>query len=122
MPKHKTLFSMTLRILGYLEDGQWAAHCLETDLVGFGRNFDAAVKNLMELTEMQVSFAVQTGQRSLLDHPAAPDIWQRYERMAQECLRNFQQGPNFPPNTAIGALPLPSNMVESGGRVAWCGA
>jgi hypothetical protein len=108
---------MVLRVLGYLEDGEWAAHCLETDLVGRAKTFREAMKELVELTEMQVSFALQTHQPSLLDHPAPPHVWQTYERLAQEHLRNFNQ-PHRPERNAIGAVPLP----ESPGRLAWCGS
>lgn len=77
MPKDH---AFSLRVLGYMEHGQWAARCLETDLVGRGESFDQAFDELKELTEMQVSFALQMKQPALLDHPAPPYIWQTYER------------------------------------------
>ena len=56
-----TLF---LRVLGReIENGKWSAHCLETDIVGYGPTFDAALKELSELTEMQISFALYKNQR-----------------------------------------------------------
>ena len=120
MPKHEAPFLMTLRVLGYREDGEWAAHCLETDLVGHGKNFEVALKDLMELTEMQVSFARQNNRPSLLDHPAPPDVWQTYEKLTQELLRNFQRPPQTPTKT-IGSLAFPTR-IQTGGRMAWCGA
>ena len=119
MPKHQSRFSITLRVLGYRDGKGWAAHCLETDLVGHGRNFQTALSDLVELTEMQVSFALQTEQPSLLDHPAPPDIWQTYERLAQESLRNLSK-PRQSPTNAIGSLPLHPKAQSA--RMAWCGA
>ena len=44
-------FMLSLRVLGYHKDGKWAAHCLETDLVGYGKTFKAALAELEELTQ-----------------------------------------------------------------------
>jgi hypothetical protein len=111
---------MTLRVLGYREENGWAAHCLETDLVGRGRDFNEAMVELQELTEMQVNFAVQTNRLSLLDHPAPPEIWQAYTMLAQERLRNFQK-PDPAATRDVGALPLPGRVARKE-RLAWCGA
>jgi hypothetical protein len=118
MPKTHIKISMTLRVLGYLEDEAWVAHCLETDLVGRGKTFSTALKDLHELTEMQVSFAVFKDQRSLLDHPAPPEIWQMYERVTQEHLRTLQKSRTSSTN-AVAGLPLP---LEPKNHMAWCGA
>ena len=120
MAKHDIFASMTLRVLGHRERKDWAAHCLETDLVGHGRTFEAALENLMELTEMQVSFARFKNQPALLDHPAPPGIWEMYTRLAQEHLRNFQE-PTHTSTTALGALPFPTNAGPKG-NLAWRGA
>ena len=111
---------MTLRVLGYREEDGWVAHCLETDLVGRGKTFAIALKCLKELTEMQGSFATQTNQRSLLDHPAPPNIWQTFERVTQEQLRSFQE-PTASSANALGALPLRTKFQPKS-RMAWCGA
>lgn len=82
MAKSRTIASMPLRVLGYREERSWVAHCLETDLVGHGRTFEDALADLEELTEMQLSFAIQRRQPTLLDHPAPPEIWEAYARLA----------------------------------------
>lgn len=120
MRKRAARSSMTLRVLGYKEGKGWAAHCLETNLVGRGRSFEVAVKDLLELTEMQVSFAVQKNQTNLLDHPAPPEIFETYARLARQQLTNFQQPAPKPKDRALGALPFPTAVVK--GSMAWCGA
>jgi hypothetical protein len=120
MPKTQTEIHMTLRVLGYLEDGGWAAHCLETDLVGRGKTFALAFRALQELTDMQVSFAIYKDQRSLLDHPAPPSIWQTYERVAQEHLRSAQK-PKGSRINALAGLPF-QEKTEPNNQLAWCSA
>jgi hypothetical protein len=71
--------SLFLRVLGReVEGGKWSAHCLETDLVGYGDTFNSALKKLFELTEMQISFAIYKNQPALLDHPAPPEVFELY--------------------------------------------
>lgn len=100
---------LNLRVLGYsTEDGLWAAHCLETDLVGYGKTFNKALSDLMELTEMQVSFALQTKQPSLLDHPADSRILEIYINLFRSIL---QSHPKRRPSTdeyKVRNIPLPS--------------
>ena len=118
MPKHDASFSMTLRVLGYREGTDWVAHCLETDLVGYGKNFNAALNELMELTEMQVSFALQTKRPNLLDHPAPPEIFEQYSQLARERLATLSRPEIKPKDRALGAFPLPNPTAK--GSPAWC--
>lgn len=74
---------LDLKVLGYQEDGKWVAHCLEMDLLGHADTFDAALADLRELVEMQVSFAMQKGQHSLLYHPAPVRFFDIYNRLAE---------------------------------------
>ena len=48
-----------LRVLGYKEDNENIAHCLEMDLKGYGKTEKKAFSDLMDLIKMQVSFAMQ---------------------------------------------------------------
>lgn len=81
---------MDLRVLGYIEkDGDWAAHCLETDLVGYGKTFEKAFSALKELTQIQIEFAIFKNEISLLDHPAPPhiiELWHSTQRWQLEHL------------------------------------
>jgi hypothetical protein len=118
MSKHEAHYSMTVRVLGYKEGAEWAAHCLETDLIGYGKTFDSALRDLIELTEMQVSFALHMKQPNILDHPAPPEIFETYSRLAREQLATLTPPPARPKDRALGAFELP--MAK--GRMAWSGA
>jgi len=84
--------TLYLRVLGYGKpDNTWAAHCLETDLVGYGRTFQAALANLIELTEMQISFAIYKNQPALLDRPAPAQILETYNSLLRASLERFTQ-------------------------------
>ncbi len=90
--KSSDLSHLSLRVLGYIsEDGLWAAHCLETDLVGYGKTFKKALNELIEFTEMQVSFAFQTKQPSLLYHPADPRIFDIYNTQFRYILQSLPE-------------------------------
>jgi hypothetical protein len=96
-----------LRVLGYQEeDGEWAAHCLETDLVGYGPGFEQALRQLRELTDMQFSFAVFKGQPSLLSRPAPLHIIETYNFLMSQVLQSF---PNSLPDPShvLGSMPIP---------------
>lgn len=84
------LSHLSFRVLGYVsKDGLWAAHCLETDLVGYGKTFKKALNELIEFTEMQISFAFQTEQPSLLDRPAEPRIYDIYNALFRSTLQSL---------------------------------
>lgn len=81
---------LTLRVLGYkMGDGRWAAHCLETDLVGYGKTSTASIHNLMELTEMQFSFALFKQDPRLLDKPAPPHIIENYYNLQRKIIQHL---------------------------------
>lgn len=81
---------MDLRVLGYVsKTKEWAAHCLETDLVGFGKTFDEALAELKELTEMQITFAVEMNETNLLDRPASLEIFDLWARASRWEIENF---------------------------------
>lgn len=78
-------FKIAVNVLGYREDGQWCALALEMDIRGYGDTWKEASKNLMELVEMQISFAVQSDQMDLVYRPADAVWFQRFaELRAQE--------------------------------------
>lgn len=99
---------ITLRVLGYKEDdGQWSAHCLETDLVGVGETFEKAMNHLNDLTRMQISFGLQTSQMSLLDFPAPGNIFEIYNRLLRSEFESLYGKRSADTRHRIGSMSLP---------------
>ncbi len=73
------LYDFHLRVLLYEEDGEWVAHALEMDLLGYGKTENAAVKDLQGLVEAQLSFARQKNDDTLLAFPAPKEFFDRWE-------------------------------------------
>ncbi len=104
----RNLFIMNLRVLGYQENDHWAAHCLETDLVGYGKTFKRALADLFDLTEMQISFALFKNQPSLLDCPAPAHIIETYLWLCRSFLQQYTtKEKSLEKNYQIASLPLP---------------
>ena len=57
---------MNLRVLGYREDEEWCALCLEMDLRGYGQTFEDALKELSAAVLNQFTFAIQMDNPDLL--------------------------------------------------------
>lgn len=112
-------FGLYLRVLGYMKTNYtWAAHCLETDLVGYGRTFDSALNDLIELTEMQIGFAYFKNQPSLLDCPASADIIEIYNNLVRSSL-HYPSKPNMAdPKRRATSIPLPQKPAFGGFAVA----
>lgn len=113
---------LSLRVLGYQEDdGDWAAHCLEMDLVGYGKTFEAAYKALEELIEMQIDFAVSMNQPTLLYHPAPPDIFRTFDQLFTNHLQHFAgKKQETDKGHRIANLPLPSISRKAGPSFVTC--
>ena len=58
--------TLHMRVLGYKEDGEWCALCLEMDLRGYGHTFDEAVEDLHNAVVSQFTFAMQVNNPDLL--------------------------------------------------------
>jgi hypothetical protein len=111
--------NLYLRVLGYVKSGgSWAAHCLETDLVGYGDSFEAALDNLEELTAMQISFAQFKNQPLLLYKPAPPQIFEIYNNQLQSKLEGFFWQDKVDSRREVTCIPWPMNLSETDFAVA----
>lgn len=72
--------TISLKCLGFVEDGEWVAIALEMDLRGYGDSFESALDDLRESVHMQLSFARFKGDPSLILKPAADQYFEMYER------------------------------------------
>ncbi|MEX0794697.1 MAG: hypothetical protein WD045_16285 [Pirellulaceae bacterium] len=81
-------------IVIYKEDGWWIAHCLETDLPAEGKTPNAALKNLIELTNFQLEAALEEGNLASIFTAAPPHLWTMYASSGDMALEKFPRKPN----------------------------
>lgn len=106
------VFEHFVNVLGYQEEGKWVALVLEMDIRGYGPTFDKALKELIELVEMQISFAYQNDKPELVWHPADPEWFQVYNHVQAQKLRRAPvtrdyeaRGLPIPPPHVIAKMP-----------------
>jgi predicted RNase H-like HicB family nuclease len=63
-------FHIPLRIVFYIEDGDWVAHCLEFDLLGDGRTKEEALEMLVEAIGLQLEASLENESAGNLFSPA----------------------------------------------------
>lgn len=111
--------NLGFRVLGYVRpDGSYAAHCLETDLVGYGDSPETALINLVELLEMQISFARFNNKPSLLYKAAPPHIFEIFNNLQQSKLGGFHWGGPTDTNEQITSIPWPTNLPHTDFAIA----
>src|SRR6266571_1283494 len=75
-------YDMFTRVLIYKEGGQFVAHALDYDLLGYGRTEENARRELEQLVENQLSFAGATKNRcEMINFPAPKEFFRRWERV-----------------------------------------
>lgn len=113
IPTSPTKFSeINISVLGFQEGDQCVAIALEMDLRGYGITFEAALAELQELVEMQVSFAHFKRDPELIFHPAEPTYWRLYAQVNQDRLRALSGGiEDTEPEYQAGVLSLPPAHV-----------
>ncbi|MCK4593542.1 hypothetical protein KAU45_03505 [bacterium] len=80
---------LQLKVLGYREDDEFVAHCLEMDLRGRGSNREEAEDELTRLIKAQVSFALSKGEEGLIYHPAEERYFEIFDNLLEQYLRAF---------------------------------
>lgn len=112
-PASPTKFNeINISVLGFQEGEQCIAIALEMDLRGYGTTFEAALVELQELVEMQVSFAHFKRDPELIFHPAEPTYWRLYAQVNQDRLRALSGGiEDTEPEYQAGVLSLPPAHV-----------
>lgn len=106
------LCGVTLNVLGYQESKEWAALALEMDLRGYGKTFDEALKELKDLVEIQISFALFKGKPEMIFRPADPVWFERFADFRRSCLTEmFTSSHHSHGNYEVAGLPIPSAHV-----------
>ena len=106
----ETALEPTINVLGVREDDAWCAIALEMSLRGYGRTFEAALDELREAIEAQVSFAVQQDSLDQIFMPAEPHYFKLYADMKREALKRKLLNRSQPglPDYRVGDIPLPA--------------
>jgi hypothetical protein len=73
------IYNIVIRVLLYEDGGEWCAHALELDLVGYGKTIKRAMSQLSDLISAQISFARFKNDDSLLPFPAPKELFERWE-------------------------------------------
>lgn len=71
-------FRLSLRIVFYREDGDWMAHCLETDLMGDGPTMREALDSLWDATVIQFDASFQWKNPANFFSPAPGRFFEMY--------------------------------------------
>lgn len=82
------VYNFQIRVLIYEEGGEFVAHALEMDLLGFGKSEKKALAELRQLIESQLTFARQQDDDSLLLFPAEKRFFARWEAAHKAALKN----------------------------------
>ena len=105
---------VTLNILGYREDAEWVALALEMDLRGYGSTFNEALRDLQDLVEMQIGFALFKGQPEMILRPADPIWFERFAESRKSCLTEMLTASHGHSNYEVAGLPIPpAHVIEA---------
>ena len=80
-------YDLSIRVLIYKEDGQFVAHALELDILGYGKTESAAKKELEGLLDNQLSFAACMEKPEIVNFPAPKEFFDRWEKANQAQLK-----------------------------------
>ena len=103
--------NLQVSVLFYIENGQYAAHCLEMDLRGWGNSFKEAKEELVGMIRAQVSFALQMRDISLLDRPADEKYFRLFRETKARALRAYPKTP-AKSSTYADYLPIQSELKK----------
>jgi hypothetical protein len=86
------IYDFQARILVTRDDDQYVAHALEMDLVAYGDTEHAAIDEVINLMQNQISFALQKGQMHLIDHKAPKEFFDEWEKAQTDFLLGVVSG------------------------------
>ncbi|MGD0100496.1 MAG: hypothetical protein ABSC60_09135 [Acidobacteriota bacterium] len=85
-PLKKAFCNVSFNILGYREDNEWVALALEMDLRGYGKTFEEAHKELQDLVNVQIGFALAKDHPEMIFKPADPIWFEVFAQSRHTCL------------------------------------
>lgn len=105
---------LAINVLGVREDDAWCAIALEMSLRGYGKTFEAALAELREAIDTQVSFAVQNSNLDQVFIPAELHYFKLYADVKREALKRRLLGRTWTglPDYRVGDIPLPKPSAQ----------
>jgi hypothetical protein len=85
----KHIFDLGIRVLICQEEGEFCAHALEVDLLGYGKTESEAISELFEAIRSQLAFARARDDDSILHFPAPKEFYDRWEAAHAAALRKL---------------------------------
>lgn len=61
---------------------KYIVHCLELDLVADGASREEAESNLTDIIQAHLDFAMENDNWDNVFHPAPPDVWAKFAKLA----------------------------------------
>ena len=102
--------NIRLQVLGFMENDEWVALALEMDLRAYGDTFDDAMKELLELIDMQLSFAAYKKKPEMIFKRAEKKYFDLYATAKVEVLENIMRGRTSPvEGNQVSDVPIPNN-------------
>ena len=109
MKKSRAYRTLTVNVLGYQEEGEWVALALEMDIRGYGQSFEEALEDLIDLVNMQLSFAEFKDHPEMAFHPAEPVWFSLFAQVRQDRLLHYARPAEA--EYEIAGIPMPSPQV-----------
>jgi len=102
-----------VKVIGFKEAGSYTAVALEMDLSGFGDSIEEALEDLEDHIRMQISFALQQNDLSLLERQAPKE----YQDMYRDCMAKFIKQESVS-DRFVRCMPFPSPSSFQSGAFA----
>lgn len=113
--------SISIRCVAFFDpaEGNWCAVALDLDIVAEGKTQDEVVKDLNDLIEAQIGFALFKGDLSLIWRKAPPEYWEIYERLRQKHVRELAGQAIEGDEGSVSDLPFPDMAAIERNRVSF---
>ncbi len=113
-PKISHPLRINYNVLTYREKSQWVALALEMDLRGYGDTQGDAIKEMMDLVRMQVSFALSKNEPHMIWCPAEAHWFQLFAEVRSKKI-TYQINPaaRIGDDFDVGSFPMPIPPVSS---------
>lgn len=80
---------LSFRVVVYHDGEDWVAHSLELDIVGCGDDPQEALEELIDAIEAQVTFALQTGDPSLIRCRAPEEVEEMWTEASERGMEDL---------------------------------